>query len=71
MYINFRLITISKNVFDRRNTMTNQKLSTNMIEGFTSAKKLIKKFNFCDNILTENKLSSSSKIIEKPKEVYM
>lgn len=65
MYINFRLIT-SENL----NATTNQKLSTNVIEGFTSAKKLFKKFNFRDNILIENKLPSSSKIIEKPKEVY-
>ncbi|KAK1126344.1 hypothetical protein K0M31_004971 [Melipona bicolor] len=65
-----KLITTSENVLNTRNTMTNRKLSMNMIEGFTSAKKLFKKFNFCDNILTENKLPSASKIIKKPKEHY-
>ena len=69
--INFRLITTSENLLNTRNTMTNRKLNTNVIEGFTSAKKLFKKFNFRDNILIENKLLSSSKIIEKSKEVYI
>ncbi|XP_043529744.1 uncharacterized protein LOC122539138 [Frieseomelitta varia] len=65
-----KLITTSENLLNTRNTMTNRKLNTNVIEGFTSAKKLFKKFNFRDNILIENKLPSSSKIIEKPKEHY-
>lgn len=69
MYINFRLITTSENLLNTRN-MTNRKLTTNVIEGFTSAKKLFKKLNF-RNILIENKLPSPSKIIEKPKEVHI
>lgn len=67
MYINFRLIiTSGKNVY---NTMINRKLSTSMMEEFTSARKLFQKSNFCGSALTEN-IVSPSKIIEESKEVY-
>ncbi|XP_033188305.1 uncharacterized protein LOC117233707 [Bombus vosnesenskii] len=60
------IITSGKNVY---NTMINRKLSTSMMEEFTSARKLFQKSNFCGSALTEN-IVSPSKIIEESKECH-